>query len=173
MLNKLSHVFFNSSIIIPYILAIGVSSLMSKESIVGLICLLISIILAISQIIFIKYLRNNLQVFKVNVTNVDDERNNWYIARFLSYFSPFIKNLLRKEIDNYSWILMVIAAILLILGNKTTNNLILRMVGYNSYKISTEQGKDFTLLSKRNIRKSNDVRKVIRIFEDILMEVEY
>lgn len=68
---------------------------------------------------------------------------------------------------------MGIAAILLVLGNKTTNNPILRIVGYNSYKISTEQGKDFTLLSKRNIRKSNDVRKVIRIFEDILMEVEY
>lgn len=173
MLNKLSHVFFNSSISIPYVFAIGVSSLMAEESIVGLICILTSIVLAISQIIFIKYLRNNLQVFKVNVTNVDDEGNNWYIANYISYFSPFIKNLLRKEMDNYSWILMGIAVILLLLGDKTTNNPILRIVGYNSYKINTEQGKNFTLLSKRNIRKSNDVRKVIRIFEDILMEVEY
>lgn len=62
MLNKLSHVFFNSSIIIPYIFAIGVSSLMSKESIVGLIYIDINCISDITNNIY--------KIFKKQFTSI-------------------------------------------------------------------------------------------------------
>lgn len=171
MLNKFSHIIFNSSIVIPYILALGVSSIISNRILLGGIWISTSIILIILQIIFIIYIRNNLQAFKINVTNINDDSNNWYLVSFISYFSPFLENLLKKEIDNYAGILMLIAVVLIVLGKKTANNPILKIIGYNSYKISTEQGKEFTLLSKKNIRNSKDVKKVLRIFEDILMEV--
>lgn len=171
MLNKFSHIIFNSSIVIPYILAIGVSSIISNKIVSGIIWIGVSIIFIFLQMFFIFFIRNNLQVFKINVTNVNDESNNWYIVSFISYFAPFLENLLKKEIDNYMVILMAIGMILIVLGKKTSNNPLLRIIGYNSYKIGTEQGKEFTLLSKKNIRKSKDVKKVLRIFEDMLMEV--
>ncbi len=172
MLSKFSHIFFNSSIIIPYIFAVGIYSILFKDTIFGVVCIFISVLLMVLQIKFISYIKNNLQVFNINIDNISDGPSDWYIVSFISYFSPFLEKLLNKQIDNYNYILLIIALLLILFGNKTTDNPMLKILGYNTYIIGTRQGKDFKLLSKKKIRKSNDVTQVIRIFEDILMEVE-
>ncbi len=60
MFNKCIHIVFNSSVSIPFILAIGISKiLIEKNIILGIMAIIISIVLVIAQFIILSVAKKN------------------------------------------------------------------------------------------------------------------
>lgn len=172
MFNKFIHTIFNSSILIPFIFAVGLSKVfIEKDLKCGLLTLIISFVLVAFQLIIIKIARKQLVAKKINISNITPYHENGALAIYITYFVPFIESYLGKSFSLGNWVLILVGVLLLILSSKTINNPILRIIGYKFYSIETEQGISMTLITKRELRNKNSLSKVTRLFEYYVMEV--
>lgn len=181
MYNRLVNFFYRTSFIIPFIFSISISNLISdgKNHYIGMILLLIFFVLSWGQVKFISKSKKILIKKRINVITVEKKSNEWIVALVISYFVPFLNHLPKIEkyftyenINIYRLVMSVVIFIIIILTRNISNNIVLVILKYKSYSISTEQGLNMTLLSKRELRNANNIGKVIRIFENLIMEVE-
>lgn len=169
MLNRFARLFFNSSILIPVGFIAGLIQIIRKNIFIGItICTVFVIIYAI-HLIFIKYIINRLQSMKIEIININTESREGLFNLYISYIVSFIDIYIGK---NYTVMFQVLIGLIIIIGSKKSiNNIVLSALGYKVYSISTVQGIDFKLLTKREIRNKNNINKVIRLFDDLVMEV--
>lgn len=171
MYNRFIHMLFNSSILMPFILAIGLSkTFIEKNFKTGLTITVISFGLAAIQVIILRTAKKNIVPQRINISKISQEKESWVLAIYVSYFVPFIESSFGKNFNFTNWILVVIGIIILILSKRTTNNPVLSVLGYKVYSIETDHGIDMTLISKRDIRNKKAIDKVLRIFEYYVME---
>lgn len=171
MYNRVIHMLFNSSILMPFILAIGLSkTFIEKNFKTGLTITVISFVLAAIQVIILRIAKKNIVPQRINISKISQEKESWVLAIYVSYFVPFIESNFGKNFNFTNWILVVIGIIILILSKRTTNNPVLSVLGYKVYSIETDHGIDMTLISKRDIRNKKAIDKVLRIFQYYVME---
>ena len=108
---------------------------------------------------------------KINISNVSQDKENWILATYITYFVPFFESYFGNSFTLGNWILVLIGVLLLILSRKTVNNPILKIIGYKIYSIETEQGVDMTLITRKELRNRCSLSRVIRLFEYYAMEV--
>ncbi|MDB8849072.1 hypothetical protein PN298_00105 [Peptostreptococcus anaerobius] len=172
MFNKPIHIVFNSSVLIPFILAIGISKiLIEKNIILGIMAIIISMVLIIAQFIILSVAKKQMVSKKINISNVSQDKENWILATYITYFVPFFESYFGNSFTLGNWILVLIGVLLLILSRKTVNNPILKIIGYKIYSIETEQGVDMTLITRKELRNRCSLSRVIRLFEYYAMEV--
>lgn len=172
MFNKFIHTIFNSSILIPFICAVGLSKIFIENDLkMGLWVLIGSLVLIAFQLIILKIARKQIVAKKINIYNITPYHENGILAIYITYFVPFIESYLGKSFSLGNWALILVGVLLLILSSKTINNPILRIVGYRFYSIETAQGISMVLITKRELRNKNALSKVIRLFEYYVMEV--
>ena len=172
MFNKFVHIVFNSSVLIPFILAVGISKILIEKNIVlGIIAIIISMALIIAQFIILRVAKKQMISKKINISKVSQDKESWILAIYITYFVPFVKSYFESSFTFGNWILVLIGVVLLILSQKTVNNPILKIIGYNIYSIETEQGVDMTLITRKELRNRHSSSRVIRLFEYYAMEV--
>lgn len=172
MFNKFVHIVFNSSVLIPFILAIAISKiLIEKNIILGIIAIIISMALVIAQFIILSVAKKQMVSKKINISNVSQDKESWILAIYITYFVPFVESYFGNSFTLGNWILVLIGVVLLILSQKTVNNPILKIIGYKIYSIETEQGVDMTLITRKELRNRHSSSRVIRLFEYYAMEV--
>ncbi len=171
MFNKPIHIVFNSSVLIPFILTIGISKiLIEKNIILGIMAIIISMVLVIAQFIILSVAKKQMVSKKINISNVSQDKESWILA-YITYFVPFVESYFGNSFTLGNWILVLIGVLLLILSRKTVNNPILKIKGYKIYSIETEQGVDMTLITRKELRNRCSLSRVIRLFEYYAMEV--
>lgn len=171
MFNKPIHIVFNSSVLIPFILTIGISKiLIEKNIILGIMAIIISMVLVIAQFIILSVAKKQMVSKKINISNVSQDKESWILA-YITYFVPFVESYFGNSFTLGNWILVLIGVLLLILSRKTVNNPILKIIGYKIYSIETEQGVDMTLITRKELRNRCSLSRVIRLFEYYAMEV--
>ena len=172
MFNKFIHVVFNSSVLTPFILTIGISKVwIEKNIIIGLVAIIISLVLLLAQFIILTIAKEQMVAKKINISNVSQDKESWILAIYITYFVPFVKSYFGKSFTISDWILVIIGAVLLIVSQKTVNNPVLKIIGYKVYSIETEQGVDMTLITRKDLRNRHSLSRVIRLFEYYVMEV--
>lgn len=172
MFNKFVHILYNSSILIPFIFAIGISKFFIEGNIrLGLIVMIISIALVIIQFAILSIARKQMIPKKINILNISQEKESGTLTIYITYVVPFIESYFGNDFNLVTWMLVLIGIIVLLLSRKTVNNPILKMIGYKIYSIETEQGIDMTLITKRELRNKDSLSRVIRLFEYYVMEV--
>ena len=155
----------------PFIFAIGISKVwIEKNIIIGLSAIIISLALVIAQLVILNVAKKQM-VTKINILNISQDKESWLLAVYITYFVPFVESYFGKDFTVNNWILVFVGIVLLILSQKTVNNLILKILGYKIYSIETEQGVDMTLITKKELRNRNSLSRVVRLFEYYVMEV--
>lgn len=170
--NKFIHVVFNSSILTPFIFAIGISKFwIEKNIIAGLSAIIISLALVIAQFVILNFAKKQMVTTKIKISNISQDKESWLLVVYITYFVPFVESYFGKDFTVSNWILVFIGIVLLTLSKNTVNNPILKIIGYKIYSIETEQGVDMTLITKKELRNRNALSRVVRLFEYYVMEV--
>lgn len=102
MFNKPIHIVFNSSVLIPFILAIGISKiLIEKNIILGMMAIIISMALVIAQFIILSVAKKQMVSKKINISNVSQDKGNWILAIYITYFVPFVESYFGNKIKEF------------------------------------------------------------------------
>ncbi len=171
MLNNIINIIYNSSILIPFILSIGIVEIIKRNKESGIFFVIVFFILVILQFVLKNVVFKKLVPYKVNITNLTRDENTRLSAMYISYFVPFLQLILGNKIDIFTIVLIIIGVLLVIASHRGLENPIFKLLGYKTFHIETEHGVDYTLLSNREIRDIKSVGKVIRLTENRLMEV--
>ena len=139
---------------------------------VPIVCSCISIALIVLMLVAFAYGKRNLPPITITVTDVAPH-DAWIVAYIVSYLLPFAS----MAMEDYNLLLLfsISAAIVLLAPfiNSAIPNPILALFRYHFYQISAENGvSGYILISRRKIRNARAVKRVNRVFEFLLEDVE-
>lgn len=112
--------------------------------------------------------------FLIIITVTDVSPNDaWIVAYIISYILPFAS----MALDDYNLLLLFSTSVAIVLVapfvNSAVPNPLLALSRYHFYQITAENGvSGYVLISKRKIRSAKDVKRVNRVFEFLLEDVE-
>ena len=163
---------FNSAILIPFILVIGINKLwIRKDIILGLIALAICLILIVAQFIILYIAKNKMIPMKVSAIKINQDKDNWVFTLYVTYLVPFFEGGLEKIFAGSSVIITLGGVIFLIFSSRITNNPILKLLGYRIYSVEMEHGVEMIFFTKKVLRNTHSLNKAIRLFDGYIMEV--
>ena len=139
---------------------------------VSIICICVAVLLMVSMLVAFAYGKRNLPPITIKVMDVSPHDAR-IVAYIISYLIPFAS----MALDDYNLLLLfaISAAIVLVAPfvNSAIPNPFLALGGYHFYEITAENGvSGYVLISKRKIRNAKDLKRVNRVFEFLLEDVE-
>jgi len=171
--STLYRIFFNSSVLLPWLFAVTCASLINRDFMLALIYFIVLVVLILLQFCLQKWNHKNLLPKSIKVESVDGTQDDWLVIYLITYIAPFLDTLNFIPIQNLKYIaFLILLFVIMLRSNSNFNNPYLFILGYRSFVVITENGVTYQLLSKSRIRNKKNLRKVIRIFEYLLMEVQ-
>lgn len=173
MPNFLQKWLYNLSAGAPLLIVFAIVWYCEKRTwIVPVVCIGLAILLIVFMLVAFSYGKRNLPPIMITVTDVSPN-DGWIVAYISSYILPFAS----MALDDYNFLLFfAIAAAIVILApfaNSAVPNPLLALGRYHFYQITAENGvSGYVLISKRKIRSAKDVKRVNRVFEFLLEDVE-
>ncbi|KLI25731.1 hypothetical protein SU43_03570 [Brachyspira hyodysenteriae] len=146
-----------------------------QNNIYSILLITFYLILLLILFIFILYIkRNKSKSGNITIDKVSNVGNEFFFDLYtfilLSYefFDKNIGEILNKYVI---WILFII--LLFICLSNTSNNYILKILGYNYYIISTTSEDEYILITKRKkfFCNENNKIKVIHLYSNICLEI--
>jgi hypothetical protein len=119
------------------------------------------------------YGKNNCSIKSINVSKIVS-KDSWLVAYVVAYVLPFAY-MVMSDYHIVSLIVVVIMLTIVIFpAIMALPNILLFLVGYHFYELETATGVgDYILVSKRKrIRKNNDIKTVMRVFEKLLIDTK-
>lgn len=171
MPNILQKWIYNLSAAAPLCLIFAVVWWFEKHSwCVPLICVCAFILLVATMEISFAYSKRNLPPIKINIEEVSPH-DAWIVAYLISYAFPFA-SLALEDFNLYLSCAIALAIVLIApFVNSATPNPLMFVKGYHFYQVKAKQGvSGYVLISKRKIRKANDLRHIKRIMEFLLLD---
>lgn len=171
MANNFQKILYNLSATVPLCFSFSVVWYLQKHTIlVSLIFLIIGIILTGFFNLSFSYGKKSLAPIKIRTSDISPN-DGWIIAYVISYILPFAN----VVIDEFNLLLCGgIAFLLIIIApfiNTAIPNPILFVKGYHFYQVSAENGvSGYVLISRRKLRRKQDLKVVNRIFEFLLID---
>lgn len=158
------------SSISPIGLIFAITWFFQKNTIlVPIVCILLFMIIDILFLAFFHYANKALASIDINVVEVASA-DLWIGGYIVSYLVPLGSVI----IDDWNIIVCGIVGCMISFAiaciNDTTPNPLLFFMRYHFYKIKTENGLEYSLISKRKIRNKESVKVVRRWFEYLLIE---
>ena len=109
-----------------------------------------------------------------------EENDDFAKGLGVTYFLPIIEWIITKGIYNvderisgyFLLAIGVIAVLISLIVNKSYGSPVYMLAGYHFHTVGTEASKTYILMSKKkHFRNKNQVRRVVRLFEDFLIDV--
>ncbi|SHM90087.1 hypothetical protein [Ruminococcus flavefaciens] len=171
MLNTLSKIIYNLSMAVPLFCTFAITWYIKKDDyIIPLSIIGIGALISVLFIIMFIYGKKNMSSMPIRVSDISPN-DGWLVGYVISYLLPF-GNLAFEDFNII--VCAVIAIILLCLlpfFNDNPPNLLLFIVGYHFYQISAENGiSGYLLLSKRKLRRKQDIKVVGQMFDYLLLD---
>lgn len=142
-----------------------------------IIVLTISGLALIYHWFFITIVTKKLSKEDFRATGTPEEKDSFAWSFLATYVAPIIELSLSFSSINlpkfpYSLFLAAIAFVVALVSNQAYGSPIYLIQGYHFHTVESESGKNFVLMSKRkNYRNSKQLRTVIVLFENLLIEV--
>lgn len=175
MANVLQRFIYNLANAVPLMLMTALVWFIQYENIfvpIGLVSVSIAVV-ALFAICFF-YGKNHCSVKNINVTSITS-KDSWLVAYVVAYLFPFTY-MVMSDFHIISLIVVVmILGLVIVPSIMALPNILLFIVGYHFYEISTDGTgvNDYLLISKRSrIRNKNDVKTVMRLFEKLLVDTK-
>lgn len=171
MANKLQKVIYNLSVAAPLLLAFSFVWIFQKKTCtVPIICIAIAIILIICLLQSFSYGRKHFAPITIRTSEISPN-DGWIVVYIISYILPFTS----LVIDEVNVLIFGLVGLVIALGSAFSNspipNPILFCLKYHFYSVSAENGvAGYILISRRKLRKKQDLKKVNRVFEFLLLD---
>ena len=173
MPNFLQKWLYNLSAGAPLLLVFAIVWYCEKRIwIVSAVCVGLATLLMVLMLVAFSYGKRNLPPIIITVTDVSPN-DAWIVAYIISYILPFAS----MALDDYNLLLLFSTSVAIVLVapfvNSAVPNPLLALSRYHFYQITSENGvSGYVLISKRKIRSAKDVKRVNRVFEFLLEDVE-
>lgn len=141
----------------------------------------ISAILLVYHLCFLRIANKRLAPMDFFPEATPEENDDFAKGLGVTYFLPIIEWIITKGIYNVDertngYFLLeigVIAVLISLVVNKSYGSPVYMLVGYHFHTVETEASKTYILMSKKkHFRNKNQVRRVVRLFEDFLIDVD-
>lgn len=171
MENIVQKFIYNVSTVAPLSFIFALVWYLQKQTIkVPLISVTFGIVLIVLFSISFSYGKKH--VAQINIRAIEiSPYDGWVVLYLLSYALPFASMALKNFDVTICALIGITLAIIAPYVNTSIPNPLLWVKRYHFYHISTENGiSGYTLICKRKLRKSKDLRTVNRIFEFLLLD---
>lgn len=169
--NVVQKFIYNVSTVAPLSFIFALVWYLQKQTIkVSLISVAFGIILIVLFSISFSY--GNTHVAPIIIrTNEISPYDGWVVLYLISYALPFASMALKDFDVTICALIGVLLSVVAPYVNTSIPNPMLWVKGYHFYQVSGEHGiSGYTLISKRKLRKSKDLKTVNRIFEFLLLD---
>lgn len=144
------------------------------------IIIAVSAILLIYHILFLKISLNNLPQMDFHANKSPEENDGFAKGLGFVYLLPIIEWILTEKIFNVSeqasgWFLLIIGILAFFVSlfeNKSYGSPVYWIMGYHFHTIQADKSKSYVLMSRiKHFRNKDQVKRTIRLFEDLLIDV--
>ncbi len=142
--------------------------------------LIFSTVVLIYHILFLKISLRNLPQMDFYASGAPEENDGFAQGLGAAYLFPIIEWSITANIFDYEeqvsvWFLFGVGVAAFLIGlfaNKSYGSPVYWIMGYHFHTVQTEGSKPYILMSKtKHFRNQNQVKRVIRLFEDLLIDV--
>lgn len=171
MLSRLAKLMLTSTSLAP--IALVYAWVVYSDSKVELALYLIGIAIALValMIALLAYCQKHLERSKFRVTSIE-AADREYITFILLYLSP----LFTAQLGDLNWNVLVPTMIVFVLVISTGYgyhfNPLLGLLGWHFYKVSTEEGVTYVLITKKELRSAKQCLTVGQLTEYIVIDIE-
>lgn len=171
MANNLQKLIYNLSAISPLCFVFAVLWYIQKQTlIVPVICVGIGIILILCLAVSFSYGKKHIAPIIIRVTDISPH-DGWVVAYIISYIIPFASMAIKDFDIVICGIIAVILIVIVPFVNSAIPNPLLMCRKYHFYQISEENGvSGYLFISKRRLRKANDIKTIKRVFDFLLID---
>lgn len=171
MANNLQKLIYNLSAISPLCFVFAVLWYIQKQTlIVPIICAGIGIILILCLAVSFSYGKKHIAPIIIRVTDISPH-DGWVVAYIISYIIPFASMAIKDFDIVICGIIAVILIVIVPFVNSAIPNPLLMCRKYHFYQISEENGvSGYLFISKRRLRKANDIKTIKRVFDFLLID---
>lgn len=173
MANKLQKLIYNFSVASPLLIVFSLVWFIQKQTwMVPLICVIIAGALIILELYSFSYGKKHLAPIIIRTTRITPS-DGWVMVYIISYILPFAS----LVIDDFNILVIGLVCLAIVVvaafAIDAIPNPILLLKKYHFYSLGAENGiSGYILLSKRKLRKKQDIKTVYRVFEFLLLDVE-
>lgn len=138
---------------------------------IPVILLVVATLLIIAFLLFFKKARRDLSVMEIHGSEYKCI-DSWLVAYVIAYILPFASLMLGDVIWVALGIAMVLLMIVLVFTDYATPHPLLFCIGYHFYELKVEGlATDYKVISKKQIRSADNIRKVSRVFEFLFIRL--
>lgn len=138
------------------------------------ILLTVAVMITVLFAICFLYGKNNCSIKAINISSMSS-KDSWLVAYVIAYVFPFAY-MIMSDFHIVSLIVVVFMLVLVFIpAIMALPNILLFFVGYHFYEIGTDSTgvSDYILISKRRrLRNKTDIKRVMRVFEKILIDTK-
>lgn len=173
MANGLQKLIYNMSVASPILVVFALVWYIQKKSwTISIICVVVAVVLILCMLKSFSYGKKHLAPIQIRTSDISPS-DGWIVVYIITYILPFssmiINDLNLIMCSVVAFAIAVIAAYV----NTAIPNPILFFQRYHFYSISAENGiSGYVLISKRKLRKKQDLKAVNRVFEFLLLDTE-
>nr|WP_281721015.1 hypothetical protein [Nitrosomonas nitrosa] len=170
MLNTLAKLMLTGTALAPVALVYAWVMYTDGYAITAFGLVIIAAVLIVLMMQLLKYCRKHLERSKFKVTSIE-AADREYITFILLYLSP----LFTAEFGDLNWNILIPTLIIFLLvigtGYGYHFNPLLGLLGWHFYKVSTEEGVSYVLITKKELRSAKQCLTVGQLTEYIVIDL--
>lgn len=172
MPNIFQKIIYNCSATSPILLAFSIAWVVQEKTyIVPIVSCGVAIALMIAFWISFNYAKKHLANISIRTADISP-CDGWIVVYIITYLVPFANVVIGEYNIFISSVIVILVVVCAPFVNGAIPNPLLFARGYHFYQVSTEHGINYMLISKRKFRKKQDLNRINRIFEFLLLDSE-
>ncbi len=173
MANGLQKLIYNMSVASPILVVFALVWYIQKKSwTIPIICVVVAVVLILCMLKSFSYGKKHLAPIQIRTSDISPS-DGWIVVYIITYILPFASMIINDLNLIMCSVVAFAIAVIAAYVNTAIPNPILFFQRYHFYSISAENGiSGYVLISKRKLRKKQDLKVVNRVFEFLLLDTE-
>ena len=173
MANGLQKLIYNMSVASPLLIVFALVWYIQKKSwTIPIICVVVAVVLILCMLKSFSYGKKHLAPIQIRTSDISPS-DGWIVVYIITYILPFASMIINDLNLIMCSVVAFAIAVIAAYVNTAIPNPILFFQRYHFYSISAENGiSGYVLISKRKLRKKQDLKAVNRVFEFLLLDTE-
>ncbi|WP_315118151.1 hypothetical protein [uncultured Clostridium sp.] len=170
MLSKIAKVLLVSTSFSPVLLTYSFVLWLENKPWMNIISpLIITIGLLVICMCLLKFAGENIQIIDFNINSIKTADGE-VVGFLVAYLLPFV-NFASNEINKKVLIFIFILFFIVVWGTNSYHiNPLITLLGYHFYEVTTSNNITFLLLTKKDLRNTTSIKKVVQLTEYMVLD---
>ena len=164
---------YNMSVASPLLIVFAFIWYIQKKSwTIPIICIALAIVLILCLLRSFSYGKKHLAPIQIRTNDISPS-DGWIVVYIITYILPFASMIINDLNLIVCSVVAFAIAVIAAYVNTAIPNPILLFQRYHFYSVGAENGiSGYVLISRRKLRKKQDLKAVNRVFEFLLLDTE-